>query len=234
MADLQGLLAGASLSHYYSDLLALGVSSPGDFVDCDDADLAGIGMKKVEISRLRRNLLAPADKGGGAIPLQAEPVIADNPMVVPNWSSGAAAPASAQNIAPPPQVQSMYATNNGQQQMVMPQSQAQPTMMMQQQAMCMQAPQGMHPPPNNCCLNWLIGCLCWWCGGLGCFCSGPLAIYACCLESEVQTLWATGNYALAQLKSKQATSMRNWAAACGTVGLIVAVILNVCIPMMYG
>ena len=59
MADLQSFLEGVRLAQYYNALTGLGVSTPADVSDLEDADLVGIGMKKIEINRLMRGFLTP-------------------------------------------------------------------------------------------------------------------------------------------------------------------------------
>ena len=91
MADLQGFLAGVSLSQYHGGLVGLGVSSPSDLVDAEDADLEGIGMKKVEIGRLRRSAPAGAEmskEGMASAPMMVQAVPAQQAapvMTIPDY-----------------------------------------------------------------------------------------------------------------------------------------------------
>ena len=70
MADLQSFLEGVRLAQYYNALTGLGVSTPADVSDLEDADLVGIGMKKIEINRLMRGFLTPVS-GGFLTPVSA-------------------------------------------------------------------------------------------------------------------------------------------------------------------
>ena len=90
MADFEGSLASASLSQYHSGLLELGVASHADLVDAEDEDLEGIGMKKVEIGRLRRRMADGGGPGNAGDVVTVHAVPADEPpkpMMVPDWNS---------------------------------------------------------------------------------------------------------------------------------------------------
>ena len=74
MADLQSFLEGVRLAQYYNALTGLGVSTPADVSMAEDADLVGIGMKKIEINRLRRGIAPGAE--------MAKEVMASAPQMV--------------------------------------------------------------------------------------------------------------------------------------------------------
>ena len=52
--DLSTVLQSAQLSQYETALRELGCTVPADFADLEDEDLMEMGMKKLEISRMRR------------------------------------------------------------------------------------------------------------------------------------------------------------------------------------
>ena len=52
--DLSSALQSAQLSQYETALRELGCTVPADFADLEDEDLMEMGMKKLEISRVRR------------------------------------------------------------------------------------------------------------------------------------------------------------------------------------
>jgi hypothetical protein len=52
--DLSQALASNSLSQYEAGLRGLGVSSPSDVQDLEEADCLAIGMKPLEVKRLLR------------------------------------------------------------------------------------------------------------------------------------------------------------------------------------
>jgi hypothetical protein len=54
-ATLSAALAAAHLSQYEDALRALGCAEPADLADCEEADMMELGMKKMEIKRLKRN-----------------------------------------------------------------------------------------------------------------------------------------------------------------------------------
>ena len=52
--DLSSALQSAQLSQYETALRELGCTVPADLADLEDEDLMEMGMKKLEISRMRR------------------------------------------------------------------------------------------------------------------------------------------------------------------------------------
>ena len=52
--DLSTVLQSAQLSQYETALRELGCTVPADLADLEDEDLMEMGMKKLEISRMRR------------------------------------------------------------------------------------------------------------------------------------------------------------------------------------
>ena len=52
--ELSTALQAAQLSQYETALRELGCTVPADFADLEDEDLMEMGMKKLEISRVRR------------------------------------------------------------------------------------------------------------------------------------------------------------------------------------
>ena len=88
MADLQTFLAGASLGHYYDALVQLGVSCPADLEDAEDEDLLGIGIKQVEIQRMRRAMAPGAEMPKEGKQVQGELEGIAPVMVVPDWQPG--------------------------------------------------------------------------------------------------------------------------------------------------
>ena len=60
MSELERFLASANLSTYHGALLELGVTQPSHLSDAEDEDLASIGMKVLEVNRLRRYMRGTA------------------------------------------------------------------------------------------------------------------------------------------------------------------------------
>lgn len=104
MSDALGaFLADAKLSQFHGALVELGVAQPAHLEEADDADLEGIGMKSIEIRRLRRcmaNAAAPRmmPKDGAqapqVIPVQGQVVMPPSkvmgPIVGENGDGGGA------------------------------------------------------------------------------------------------------------------------------------------------
>ncbi len=98
MSDALGaFLADAKLLHFHGALVELGVGQPAHLEEADDADLEGIGMKSIEIRRLRR-CMANATAAPGMMPkdgaqapqvTQGQAVIPSSKvpeMIVPEWN----------------------------------------------------------------------------------------------------------------------------------------------------
>ena len=77
MSDLSAFLAGANLSQHEAQLTALGSQVVADLADVEDAELEQLGLKGLEIKRLRRKIEEHA-LGGGE-------------LVVPDYDGAAAA-----------------------------------------------------------------------------------------------------------------------------------------------
>ena len=98
-----------------------------------------MGMKGIEIKRIRRKV---------------EEHTAGADLTVPDYEQPSAPPASA-----PPVVQAMAYEQPQPQQMYQQQPQQmyqQQGMQMQQQIMIQQPGMMRPPPPDNCCVNWLV------------------------------------------------------------------------------
>jgi hypothetical protein len=70
MSDLSAFLAGANLSQHEAQLTALGAQVVSDLADVEDAELEQLGLKGLEIKRLRRKIEEHA-LGGGELVLHA-------------------------------------------------------------------------------------------------------------------------------------------------------------------
>ena len=158
-------------------------------VDAEDADLESIGMKKVEIKRMRRGVAAATgagvSKGAAASAPQmvqavpAEPVPA--PMVVPNWQGGAQQPGMVQQqpgmmmqqqpMMQQPMMQQQQQQMGMQQPMMQQQMQAPMPMQMQmgmQQQSTIIMQQGGAPTKYIGCTTHCISAFCAPCGWLAC------------------------------------------------------------------
>ena len=65
---MYALLSGANLSQYEAQFSALGASEPSDLADMEDAELAAMGIKGLDIKRLRRKVEDQALGAGMTIP----------------------------------------------------------------------------------------------------------------------------------------------------------------------
>jgi glycerate kinase len=99
MAALDQLLTTANLTSYTSALMTLGVTGPADIADMDDEELTDIGLTKVEVRRLRRELARAKVATMSAV---------SSPAPAPSQPAPVPAPAPAP--APPPVVN--VTTNN--------------------------------------------------------------------------------------------------------------------------
>ncbi len=91
MSELERFLTGANLSTYHGALLELGVTQPSHLSDAEDEDLASIGMKVLEVKRLRRYMrgTAPSEvRQTEAATVEAVSV----EVVVPDWQAPTAVP----------------------------------------------------------------------------------------------------------------------------------------------
>jgi hypothetical protein len=97
MSDALGaFLADAKLSQFHGALVELGVAQPAHLEEADDADLEGIGMKSIEIRRLRRCManaaapgMMPKDRAQAPQVIQGQAVMPPSKvpeMIVPEWN----------------------------------------------------------------------------------------------------------------------------------------------------
>ena len=77
---LEGFLAKARLAAYEEQLRGLGVETPEDLLDLEDDDLEAMGMRKLEIKRLKKESKVPSDATTGVQPAVAQPTL--KPVVV--------------------------------------------------------------------------------------------------------------------------------------------------------
>jgi hypothetical protein len=101
MSELERFLAGANLSTYHGALLELGVTQPSHLSDAEDEDLASIGMKVLEVRRLRRYMrgTAPSEvRHTEAATVEAVTM----EVVVPDWQAPTAVPQVQQQMTMPP------------------------------------------------------------------------------------------------------------------------------------
>ena len=101
MSELERFLAGANLSTYHGALLELGVTQPSHLSDAEDEDLASIGMKMLEVKRLRQYMrgTAPSEvRQKEAATVEAVTM----EVVVPDWQAPAAVPQVQQQMTMPP------------------------------------------------------------------------------------------------------------------------------------
>ena len=148
--DLATFLQDANLSDYQPKLQQLGVAAPGDIADAEDADLEAMGMKVLEVKRIRRKL---EELNAGSAMVVSD---YDTEIVVPDYCpEGIPLQASVPPVVqayeqPQPQQMAMPTQPQGMVPSMMQPGMVQPGML--QQGMLQD---GRPPPPDNCVLNWI-------------------------------------------------------------------------------